>query len=135
MLKNFLIGGIAPEIPDRVLQEILQYSYHDYFEKFVIPYFQTRSAVSLTSEAVEKAGDLRTYADALRAKPNIRIIVNHNDFLLTEDDVAWLHATFSKEQLTVFTQGGHLGNLYNPVVQKTILETLAGLKTSPLKTD
>ena len=120
---------------DPVYQEILQYSYHDYFGKFVIPYFQTRSAVSLTSEAMEKAGDLRTYADALRANPNIRIIVNHNDFLLTEDDVAWLHATFSKEQLTVFTQGGHLGNLFNPVVQKTILEALEGLRSPPPKPD
>ncbi len=120
---------------DPVYQEILQYSYHDYLEKFVIPHFQTRSAVSVTSEAMVKAGDLRTYADALRPHPNIRIIVNHNDFLLTEADVAWLHATFSKEQLTVFTQGGHLGNLFNPVVQKTILEALEGLKTSPPKSD
>ena len=84
---------------------------------------------------MEKAGDLRTYADALRANPNIRIIVNHNDFLLTEADLDWLHTTFAPEQLTIFTQGGHLGNLFNPVVQKTILEALEGLKTSPTKTD
>ena len=72
--------------------------------------------------SLEKAGDLRTYAAGLRANPNIRIIVNQNDFLLADEDLAWLHATFAPEQLTVFEQGGHLGNLSNPAVQKTILE-------------
>ncbi len=118
-----------------VYQEILQYSYRDYFEKFAIPYYQTRGLPSPTAAVMEKAGDLRTYATALRANPNIRIIVNHNDFLLSEADVAWLHATFTPEQVTVFTQGGHLGNLFNPVVQKTILEALACLKATPPKSD
>ena len=67
--------------------------------------------------------------------PNIRIIVNQNDFLLADEDLAWLHATFAPEQLTVFEQGGHLGNLFNPAVQKTILQALAGLKASPLEPD
>ncbi|MEO8426727.1 MAG: VacJ family lipoprotein, partial [Verrucomicrobiota bacterium] len=116
-----------------VYQEILQYSYQDYFEKFAIPYYQTRGMASTTAEALEKAGDLRTYEAGLRANPNIRIIVNQNDFLLADEDLAWLHATFTPEQLTVFAQGGHLGNLFNPAVQKTILGALAGLKSSPPK--
>jgi pimeloyl-ACP methyl ester carboxylesterase len=85
------------------------------------------------AEALEKAGDLRTYDAGLRANPDIRVIVNQNDFLLTDEDLAWLHATFPPEQLTVFPQGGHLGNLTNPTVQKTILGALAGLKSSPPK--
>ena len=114
-----------------VYQEILQYSYQDYFEKFAIPYYQARGVASPTEEALEKAGDLRTYEAGLRANPGIRIIVNQNDFLLADEDLAWLHATFAPEQLTVFEQGGHLGNLFNPAVQKTILGALAGLKPSP----
>jgi len=113
-----------------VYQEILQYSYRDYFEKFAIPYYQNRGIASQTAETLEKAGDLRTYDAGLRANPNIRIIVNQNDFLLAEEDLAWLHATFTPEQMTVFAQGGHLGNLSNPSVQKTILRALTGLKPS-----
>ena len=109
---------------DPVYQEILRYSYQDYFAKFVIPYYQARR---LPSEALEKAGDLRTYDAGLRANPDIRVIVNQNDFLLSEDDLAWLRATFAPEHLTVFPQGGHLGNLDNPLVQKSILGALAGL--------
>ncbi|MGZ5545329.1 MAG: MlaA family lipoprotein [Limisphaerales bacterium] len=115
---------------DPVYREILQYSYKDYFEKFASPYYQSKGIGSTAGEALEKAGDLRTYERELAANPNVRIIVNHNDFLLTEKDVAWFHATFAPEQLTIFTEGGHLGNLFNPVVQKSILEALGGLKSS-----
>jgi len=118
-----------------VYQEILQYSYQDYFEKFAIPYYQARGLASPTAEALDKAGDLRTYDAGLRANPNIRVIVNQNDFLLADEDLAWLHATVAPERLTVFEQGGHLGNLFNPAVQKTILGALAGLKSSPPKSD
>ena len=111
-----------------VYQEILQYSYQDYFEKFAIPYYQARGLASPVAETLEKAGDLRTYDAGLRANPDIRVIVNQNDFLLADEDLAWLHATFAPEQLTVFPQGGHLGNLSNPTVQKSILAALAGLK-------
>ncbi|MGA2543672.1 MAG: VacJ family lipoprotein [Verrucomicrobiota bacterium] len=110
-----------------VYQEILQYSYQDYFAKFVIPYYQGRR---LPSEALEKAGDLRSYDAGLRGNPNIRVIVNQNDFLLPDEDMAWLHATFALEQLTVFEQGGHLGNLDNPLVQKAIVGALAGLQSA-----
>jgi ABC-type transporter lipoprotein component MlaA len=108
-------------------QEILQYSYQDYFQKFVIPYYQARGLDSPV-DALDKGGDLRTYETGLRANPNIRVIDNQNDFLLTDEDLAWLRATFSPEHLTVFQQGGHLGNLSNPIVQQTIVNALSGLK-------
>ena len=114
-----------------VYQEILQYSFQEYFEKFAVPYYQGRGMAAPAAEGLEKAGDLRTYDAGLRANPKIRIIVNHNDFLLADQDLEWLHAMFDPEQLTVFEQGGHLGNLYNPAVQKTILGALSGLKPSP----
>ena len=116
-------------------QEILQYSYQDYFEKFAIPYYQARGMASPAAEALEKAGDLRTYDAGLRANPNIRVIVNQNDFLLADEDLAWLHATFAPEQLTVFAQGGHLGNLSNPAVQKTILGALTAMKPPQPKSE
>jgi pimeloyl-ACP methyl ester carboxylesterase len=120
---------------DPVYQEILQYSYHDYFEKFAIPYYQAHGVASQTAETLQKNGDLRTYDTDLKANPNIRIIVNQNDFLLTVEDLEWLHATFTPEQLTVFAQGGHLGNLFNPEVQKSILGALADLKSSHRNTN
>jgi pimeloyl-ACP methyl ester carboxylesterase len=111
-----------------VYQEILQYSYRDYFEKFAIPYYSARGLAAPTAAALEKAGDLRTYDAELRAHPGIRVIVNQNDFLLEDADLAWLQATFTPAQLTIFPQGGHLGNLFNPAVQKSILAALTPLR-------
>jgi ABC-type transporter lipoprotein component MlaA/pimeloyl-ACP methyl ester carboxylesterase len=116
-------------------REILQYSYQDYLQKLLIPYYWRRGIELSAPDSLEKASSLRTYAAGLRANPNIRIIVNQNDFLLAEEDLAWLHATFAPGQLTVFEQGGHLGNLINPEVQKSILGALSGLKSSPPKSD
>ncbi|HUD47808.1 MAG TPA: VacJ family lipoprotein [Candidatus Baltobacteraceae bacterium] len=110
-----------------VYKEILQYSYHDYFEKFAVPYYRSCGMAS-PSETLLAAGDLRTYNVGLRANPNIRIIVNQNDFLLAGRDLEWLRATFPAEHLTVFKEGGHLGNLINPAVQGTILGDLGGLR-------
>jgi pimeloyl-ACP methyl ester carboxylesterase len=118
-----------------VYQEILRYSYRDYLEKFAAPYYQTRGLASPAAETIEKAGDLRTYEAGLRANGNVRVIVNQNDFLLAREDLDWLHATFAPENLTVFAQGGHLGNLFNPSVQKSILGALSGLKSAAPKSD
>jgi ABC-type transporter lipoprotein component MlaA/pimeloyl-ACP methyl ester carboxylesterase len=108
-------------------QEILQYSYEDYYKKFVVPYYQARGLAS-PAEALEQSGDLRTYEAGLSANPDVRVIVNQNDFLLADEDLAWLRATFTTEQLTVFAQGGHLGNLSNPAVQKAILAALTPMR-------
>jgi ABC-type transporter lipoprotein component MlaA/pimeloyl-ACP methyl ester carboxylesterase len=120
---------------DPVYQEILQYSYQDYYDKFATPYYATRNIGSSTAEAMEKAGDLRTYETRLHANPDIRVIVNQNDFLLTDEDLAWLHATIAPEHLVVFDKGGHLGNLFNPAVQKSILAALTPMRPPDVKTE
>lgn len=109
-------------------QEILQYSFQDYFTKFALPYYQARGLAAPVAETMANDGDLRTYEAGLRANPDVRVIVNQNDFLLTDADLAWLHATFATNQLTVFPTGGHLGNLFNPAVQKAILAALTPMR-------
>jgi pimeloyl-ACP methyl ester carboxylesterase len=111
-----------------VYQEILQYSFQDYFQKFVIPYYQHHGLPVNTAQTLQVAGDLRTYEAGLRANPDTRVIVNENDFLLTDDDLMWLSSTFGPGQLTVFKRGGHLGNLFNPTVQKSILAALTPMR-------
>ena len=69
---------------------------------------------------------LRTYAAGLQANPDVRLILNRNDFLLPDEDLAWLKTTFAEDRLTIFEQGGHLGNLTHPAVQRAILAALAG---------
>ena len=109
-------------------EEIQQYSYGDFLQKFLIPYYWSRGIELSSADKLEEAGSLRTYYAGLKANPNIRLIANRNDFLLPEEDLAWLKTVFGADQLTVFEKGGHLGNLSNPAVQKSILNALEGLK-------
>lgn len=112
-------------------REILQYSYRDYFEQFVIPYYLKRGVDLAEPETLENISDLRTYTEALQTNPRIRLLENQNDFLLSEQDLEWLRNTFSSRQLTLFPRGGHLGNLVHPSMQKAILEALEGLRPPP----
>jgi len=118
---------------DPVYQEILQYSFQDYFDKFAVPYYQSHGLAAPVAKTLEQGGDLHSYAAGLQANPSVRIIANQNDFLLSSGDLAWLRSTFLADRLTIFPQGGHLGNLTNPTVQKTILSALAGGPAAPAR--
>jgi ABC-type transporter lipoprotein component MlaA/pimeloyl-ACP methyl ester carboxylesterase len=107
--------------------EIMQYSFLDYINRFVIPYDKSRGIDMTNPEIVKKATDLRTYTDQLKANRNVRIVANRNDFLLSTEDLAWVEATFDPSGVTLFEHGGHLGNLSQANVQKAILQALDGL--------
>lgn len=112
-------------------KEILKFSYKDYFEKFAAPYYSKRGIDLTSAEVMRKANDLRTYGAALQGNQRIRLILNRNDFLLADEDLKWLEKTFKPEQLAVFDQGGHLGSLAHPAVQKAIAAALEGLESRP----
>ena len=112
---------------DPVYREILRFSYRDYFERLVVPYYQRHGMPEASRESVGTATDLRTYSDGLRDNPKIRVIVNQNDFLLSAEDLDWLRATVSPARFKLFPHGGHMGNLSMPEVQTAILKSLEGL--------
>jgi hypothetical protein len=108
-------------------EEIMQYSFIDYVEKFVIPYDKTKDIDLKDPVVVRNAANLRAYTAQLQANPNIRFIANRNDFLLAAEDLAWIEATFAPAHVMLFEHGGHLGNLSQSVVQQAIVEALGGL--------
>lgn len=111
-----------------VYNEILQFSYQGYLERFLIPYYWMRGIDLNAPDALERASDLRTYKAGLQANAKIRLILNQDDFLLPSEDLQWLQATLPTNAITLFPEGGHLGNLANPVVKKAIVRALDGLK-------
>jgi ABC-type transporter lipoprotein component MlaA/pimeloyl-ACP methyl ester carboxylesterase len=115
---------------ENLYNEILTYSYEDYFKRFVVPYYQTRGIDLRTPDALEKASDLKTFTGILQTNSSIRLVENEDDFLLTDDDTAWLKSTFGS-RMTLFVRGGHLGNLSHPAVQKAVLNALEELRAVP----
>jgi hypothetical protein len=113
-------------------EEIMQYSFSDYIDKFAIPYNKTKGIDLMDPVIVRNATDLRAYTAELQLNPRIRVIANRNDFLLAAEDLAWIEATFAPAHVVLFEHGGHLGNLSEPVVQQAIVGALGGLDAPAL---
>ena len=107
--------------------EIINYSYHDYFNKFAVPYYQQQG---ISRDELLRHANLRNHELKLRNQSDLRIITNRNDFLLPDKDLKWLQKNFSSSRLTIFPQGGHLGNLNSPDVEKAIVKALEDLKAT-----
>jgi ABC-type transporter lipoprotein component MlaA/pimeloyl-ACP methyl ester carboxylesterase len=109
---------------ESVYREIMHYSYEDYFHTFLVPYYKERG---VGIDRLVREGSLRTHEAGLRKQSKSRLLVNRNDFLLKPGDVSWLRSTFGSSRVTVFPDGGHLGNLGEPAVQKALIEALDGM--------
>ena len=107
--------------------EIMRYSFQDYIVKFATPYEKTRGIDLTDAEVVRRGTDLRVFADVLKGNPDVRLILNRNDIVLNNEDVHWVETTFNPAQVTLFKEGGHLGNRGQPAVQQAILRGLDGL--------
>ena len=118
---------------DATYQRILGYSYRDYLELFVIPYYRNHGLPEVSAETLEGADDLRTYASGLSGNSRVRVLNNRNDFLMTSEDLSWLQGTIPSGQLTLFPQGGHMGNLSQPGIQDAILKTFEDLRSPSMK--
>lgn len=99
--------------------EIDQISYKEYAEKILAP----TEYPELELAELYRLSGLRSMEESLRRNPNVRILHNYDDLLLTEDDRVFLDRTLGS-RLTWFDHGGHLGNLYVTTVQQEILEAI-----------
>lgn len=129
--QQILRAPLDPRCREAVYREILEFSFEDYLEKFVAPYYRSQG-IDLTDPAVlGPATDLRQHQDALRQHPNVRVIENRNDILVEPADIEWLQATFGDDRFRLFERGGHLGNFSDPAVQQAVFEAFAGFESLP----
>lgn len=109
-------------------QEAAEYSFMEYVYAFLLPYYAQHAAGIGFDEAgartLMERSALTSMTAGLRANPAVRVFTNANDFLLRPGDLEWLRSTLG-ERLTVFPDGGHLGNLYREYIRAEIGSTIA----------
>ena len=115
--------------PTASYREISDYSWMEYFYAFVLPSILPKEPGLKEDKEFFDRGDLRSLEDLLRDNKEAFVFTSDNDFLLSDDDHAWLGWTFS-ERLEVFVGGGHTGNLYKKDVQEKIFSVLDDLLVS-----
>jgi hypothetical protein len=105
--KNRVLGS-ADSLTDyfKVTNRI---SFIDYFNEFLLPYFQSRNP-GLTKEALIESVSLRSIDSYLRTSPKIFLMGNEDDLILTPEDVAFLKNVFGS-RAKIYPFGGHCGNM------------------------
>lgn len=123
--QGILKSSMNPWLRSEAYNEILAYSFHEYFETFALPYYAEKgiSASDFTRET-----NLKSYQQVLRKSDKIRVITNENDFLLQAGDTAWLKKTLGSKRLHLFPNGGHIGNMASEPVKQAMLTSLEGLQ-------
>ncbi|MFC1601490.1 MlaA family lipoprotein [Candidatus Sumerlaeota bacterium] len=106
-----------------VYDEIRQFGYKQYLEEIGVPYLLNVHWPRSTRDQVLRALDLESIETELRTNDRVRVHLNTDDFLLAPGDIDWFKAALG-DRVRVFDSGGHLGNLYLPEIQNSILKSL-----------
>lgn len=113
---------------DELYNDIVKYSFIEYMNVFVIPYYMNQPNFRIPREELLRNSSLRPIEDSIRRNDKIRAFINDNDFFLRPDDLNWYEKTLGK-RLTVLSSGGHLGNLYLPDVQSKLVDAVQDIKS------
>lgn len=128
--KGNKVLDIRPEMEEGrglLLSGINQSNFGRYGSELIIPYYLGMREHGLTGDRVAAEASLRAQERLLRSDDKIRIFTNADDFILGDENLAWLRKT-AGNRLTVFPEGGHLGNLHKETVQKAIMDALGGTR-------
>lgn len=104
-------------------REIEQFSFMEYMYAFVLPYFaKERADVRFSESGAQRLfdlSDLRSIEAGLAKNEKVFFVSNRNDFLLRQQDIAWVNALMG-DRVHFFERGGHLGNLHRQDIQEAI---------------
>ncbi len=95
-------------------------NFRSYMTDYLLPNMEGKKN---TETSLRANSGLRAIEDTLRNNPNIHVLHNLNDFLISEDDKVFLDKTLG-DKITWFDEGGHLGNLYFGALHRELLEAL-----------
>ena len=106
-----------------IYAEIGTFSYKKYLQQYLLKVYSTKFKRKMTIDELSRKSSLTAISKSLATNQAVRILHNRNDFLLKPADQQWL-AKILGERLTLFSDGGHLGNFYLTAVQQKIIESL-----------
>ncbi len=119
--QGVLTEPIRPLRRSASYREIYEYSYNDYLNDFVVPYYASQNHDIGTNSRLTRTMSLRNYESGLRDDSNIYLVMSRNDFILAPGDINWLESIVPPSRMTVFANGGHMGNLKEARVQESIV--------------
>ncbi len=86
-----------------------RWPFERYVDEMLVPYWNGRDP-ALTKDVLIRGADLAAIRDFLERADHVGLVTNADDFILSEDDLAFLRETFGG-RATIFPTGGHCGTL------------------------
>jgi len=111
---------------NKFYREIDDFTFKRYAEELL-----TREHPEFSVQELYDQSGVRSMESTLEKHPDIRILHNVDDFLLSEEDKLYLDRIYH-DRLFWFSNGGHLGNLYTVAFQ-TVLMNAAAITPLPLE--
>jgi hypothetical protein len=108
---------------EEIYAEIGRFSYKKYLEQYLLKVYSAKFKRKITIGELSRKSSLIAIGNSLASNQAVRVLHTRNDFLLKPADIQWLTKTLG-ERLTLFSDGGHLGNFYLTDVQHKIIELL-----------
>lgn len=105
-----------------VYREIRNFSFDKYIREIVAKSYSAKLGRTITLEEMDEKSSLRQIASTLSECPYIHIFHNKDDFIVSQEDLAWLASVVGESRMTVFNHGGHLGNLDLSAVREKIVQ-------------
>ncbi|MCH2378885.1 MAG: MlaA family lipoprotein [Pedosphaera sp.] len=97
----------------KVYNRINAISWEDYYQKIIKPRVKERN---ISPADLEAASDLRSREAGLMQAHGVHLVLTGNDFLLTDDHLAWFRDRFKNR--TIYSEtGGHMGHLWKKDVR------------------
>ena len=87
----------------------MRWTFVDYFQKLVLPYWQQSHPDDGEADAVRK-WSLTGIEGYLRSTHKISVMHNRNDIILGPGDIDFLERVMG-DRATIYPLGGHLGNM------------------------
>jgi hypothetical protein len=106
-----------------MLDVVNQSSLQHYAEELIIPYYLKKRRYRVERDELAREAGLRSQEETLRTNDKLRIFTNANDFILGEENLAWLREV-AGDKLVVSPDGGHLGNIHLEPVQEIVFGML-----------
>jgi len=96
----------------------------DYFNDVLLPHLQ-KEEPGLTRQALLDRLSLRRLESYLRGADTVGLVHNADDIILAPGEIQYLEDVFGA-RARIFPTGGHLGNMFQPEVARTIVGFLTG---------
>lgn len=103
-----------------LFDELDRIGFERYAKEFLLPQLREEGIAADYTQLQHLAG-LYPLENFLRTSPDIRVLHNWNDVLLSDRDRKWLDGILG-QRITWFDAGGHLGNLYLQRVRDAVIE-------------